>query len=176
MTATPDIRLAGHPCSATADDHHQPALPLQFSEHALWTVLDNMQRELVQVKTRLTDLEDLDIEMRLTDLEEAADYDDDDDDDYPPAPLCVDCGVDTCPVDRGFRGEFFMVHDEVWAAAGMGAGYLCVGCLEHRLGRQLTPGDFTACELNDLAVADGRYASSWRTPRLVARMSGQRGD
>jgi hypothetical protein len=155
-------------------DHHQPALPLQFSEHTLWTVLQNMQRELAEVKARLTDLEDLDIEMRLTDLEVMSD-DDDDDDDCPP-PLCADCGVDTCPVDRGFRAEFFMVHDEVWAAAGMGAGYLCVGCLERRLGRQLTPGDFTACELNDLAVADDRYSWSWRTPRLVARMSGRRGD
>jgi hypothetical protein len=163
MTATPDSRL----------DNHQPALPLQFSEHALWTVLPNMQRELADLKTRLAELEELDIETRLTDLEEPLDDDDDDADDYP-APLCADCGVDTCPVETGSRAESFMVHDEIWAAAG-DEDHLCVGCLEHRLGRQLTPGDFTDCKMNDLAIADDRYEWSWRTPRLISRLSGRPG-
>lgn len=35
-----------------------------------------------------------------------------------------------------------MVHDEVWAAAGLGKGRLCVGCIETRLGRPLTRADF----------------------------------
>jgi hypothetical protein len=153
--------------TATPDTHHQPALPLQFSEHALWTVLQNMHRELAEVKARLAELDD--IEMRLTDLEEVMT---DDDDDHVPA-SCADCGVDTCPVDMGSRAESFTVHDEVWAAAGMGRGHLCVGCLEDRLGRQLTPADFIDCPLNDLAIADDHHAWSWRTPRLVARLSGQ---
>lgn len=43
-----------------------------------------------------------------------------------------------------------MVTDEVWAASGLGArdGCLCIGCLETRLGRSLTPADFLACPLN----------------------------
>jgi hypothetical protein len=86
--------------------------------------------------------------------------------------VCADCGVDTSPVEMGPRAETFMVHDEVWAAAGMSTGRLCVGCLEDRLGRQLTPADFTDCKMNDLAIADDRYAWRWRTPRLVARLSG----
>lgn len=45
-----------------------------------------------------------------------------------------------------------MVHDHVWATAGMSKDshrqYLCVGCLERRLRRRLTPGDFTDALVN----------------------------
>jgi hypothetical protein len=65
---------------------------------------------------------------------------------------CDDCGVDVAPCDAdgypvedGWEG--YMVHDQVWEAAG-GEGHLCVGCLEARLGRRLTVGDFTDCPLN----------------------------
>lgn len=66
-----------------------------------------------------------------------------------------------------------MVTAEVWCAAGMPAptvlrGYdesdgdfLCVGCLEGRLGRVLVPADFTSAPIND--------PSPWDTPRLAAR-------
>ena len=57
-----------------------------------------------------------------------------------PAMPCADCGFDTIVV------EYYMVHDHVWAAAGMGpdedSGFLCIGCLERRLGRPLIGGDF----------------------------------
>ena len=91
-------------------------------------------------------------------------------------PKCADCDVDTFDT-----GEYYMVRDEVWAAAWAGrrlncdcgavdavGGFqfvfefndtsrrrckkcevLCVGCLEHRLGRTLTRADFTDCRLND---------------------------
>jgi hypothetical protein len=36
--------------------------------------------------------------------------------------LCVDCGVCTSAID-----EYYMVHNEVWAAAKMRAGMLCIG-------------------------------------------------
>lgn len=85
--------------------------------------------------------------------------------------LCVDCGIDTasCSGKRGFRHrgrwEHYMIHDDVWAAAGMGtasgAGFLCVGCLEQRLGRQLQPFDFTTTPINEL--------SPWDTLRMEAR-------
>jgi hypothetical protein len=49
-----------------------------------------------------------------------------------PAAPCVDCGVDTLPTDEDSRAEYYMVYDEVWAAAGMrDQGHLCIGCLEH---------------------------------------------
>ena len=59
----------------------------------------------------------------------------------PPLP-CMDCGVDTyAEADR----EWYHVHGPVWEQAGLrseGQGFLCIGCLEARLGRTLTPEDF----------------------------------
>jgi hypothetical protein len=64
--------------------------------------------------------------------------------------ICKDCGTDTTPPE-GDR-EDYMVHNELWRAAGMpdeDAGiYLCIGCLEKRLGRELTAKDFTAYPVN----------------------------
>jgi hypothetical protein len=89
---------------------------------------------------------------------------------------CVDCGIECLPVDER-RAEWYVVTKEVWAAAAMtpAGGCLCIGCLEARIGRQLAPTDFPAdIKLNDLGITDVmRYAWSWRTPRLVARLSGQ---
>src|ERR1700687_308344 len=52
---------------------------------------------------------------------------------------CVDCGKDTIH-------EYYMVRDELWAAAGMhpNGGMLCLADLERRIGRLLTVDDFTA--------------------------------
>jgi hypothetical protein len=65
-----------------------------------------------------------------------------------PAKPCHDCGH----LDRTGNEpqEFYMVHDELWAEAGMEpcGGNLCVGCLEDRLFRQLTPADFTSAPIN----------------------------
>jgi hypothetical protein len=54
---------------------------------------------------------------------------------------CVDCG--TCVVGDTGLVENYIVHDEPWAEAGMGYddGFLCVNCLEGRLGRALTGAD-----------------------------------
>ena len=67
---------------------------------------------------------------------------------------CGDCLFDV------FAGnEYFIVRDDVWPLASDG-GKLCVGCLESRIGRRLTPDDFTDCEVN-----------RWRaSERLSARM------
>jgi len=54
-----------------------------------------------------------------------------------------------------------MVHQRVWSAARMGDGYLCVTCLEQRLGRTLCARDFTAYPVN--------LPSPWDTPRIAAR-------
>ena len=56
---------------------------------------------------------------------------------------CVDCGRST--VD-----EWYMVHDDLWVAAGMErlGGCLCVRCLERRLGRLLSPDDLAREPVN----------------------------
>ena len=83
---------------------------------------------------------------------------------------CQDCGANTTPCTgkRGCRHkgrwEHYMVKNVVWKAAGMAAGFLCIGCLERRLGRTLLPGDFTKAPINE--------ERSWDTPRLAARKRG----
>lgn len=59
--------------------------------------------------------------------------------------LCLDCKVDT-----GKIGEFYFLKTELWLqAVGSTNGMLCIECLEKRIGRQLEPGDFTNCYLNN---------------------------
>lgn len=53
------------------------------------------------------------------------------------------------PVEAGW--EWYMVHSPVWEAASQGgkpASILCIGCLEARIGRRLTPEDFADLEIN----------------------------
>jgi hypothetical protein len=91
--------------------------------------------------------------------------------------ICNDCGIDTTPRTgkRGYRSgkhtgeyayrrktdlwEYYMVTVEIWKEAGMPAStadnhtefdgdFLCIGCLELRIGRRLTALDFAACAIN----------------------------
>jgi len=81
---------------------------------------------------------------------------------------CADCGVNTLDMDGG--REWYIVHDAVWAVAWGGSVptdpargvYLCVGCLEKRLGRELTADDFD----RSLPINNDPYKD---TPRLAAR-------
>lgn len=89
---------------------------------------------------------------------------------------CNDCGAPTDTQDG--PGEYYMVTGDTWTAAGMhpehvsvvhqdgswtrvttdGHGnitggpfpseFLCIGCLEKRLGRELSGADFLNCPLN----------------------------
>jgi hypothetical protein len=83
---------------------------------------------------------------------------------YPESWACVDCGINTAPSMFGreqmkqvfalaLKGvkqvtdehsEVYTVKAAIWKAAGMkpDGGCLCVGCLERRIGRMLTPNDF----------------------------------
>lgn len=72
---------------------------------------------------------------------------------------CRDCGTDTAVAD-----EYYMVEDPVWEASGLAKdeGMLCIGCLEIRIGRELTPDDFTAAAVN--------HGIFNRSPRLRARL------
>jgi hypothetical protein len=80
--------------------------------------------------------------------------------------LCIDCGINTAPGhlnreqmeqafardwnDQGVQQtydehtEIYLVKAPTWEAAGMEpmGGCLCIGCLEKRIGRMLTPRDF----------------------------------
>lgn len=61
------------------------------------------------------------------------------------------------------------MHNELWTLAGAAEGYLCIGCLEDRLGRRLAREDFTDVPINDLRYA-GRSSG-----RLVVRLLVPRG-
>jgi hypothetical protein len=70
---------------------------------------------------------------------------------------CDGCGDDVTPYDdygRPVEGgwEWYMVRAEVWEAAASSQGeqprFLCIGCLEGRIGRQLTRADFADAEIN----------------------------
>jgi hypothetical protein len=62
------------------------------------------------------------------------------------------------------RTEYYMVHNAIWAEAKMGEGYLCIECLEQRLGRTLTARDFMHAPINAPSRSD--------TKRLASRKRG----
>ena len=77
---------------------------------------------------------------------------------------CFGCGVDTLEI-----GEFYVVRDEVWLAAvpwnraGAMLDFLCIGCLEARIGRTLAREDFTDAFANRLPGS---------SIRMLARLGG----
>jgi hypothetical protein len=79
--------------------------------------------------------------------------------------LCQDCGFNTTPCTgkrgcrHGGKWEWYMVRDAVWTEARAADGYLCIGCLERRLGRPLTSEDFSTAPVNNW--------SPWDTDRLM---------
>lgn len=58
---------------------------------------------------------------------------------------CVDCEVNT-----HFINEYYMVQFELWNSVTIhqNSGMLCIGCLEDRLGRELTTEDFIEAPIN----------------------------
>jgi hypothetical protein len=54
---------------------------------------------------------------------------------------CYDCDCAAWAM-----GEDYMVHDELWPLEH--DGFLCIGCLEARIGRRLVPTDFTDAPAN----------------------------
>jgi hypothetical protein len=64
---------------------------------------------------------------------------------------CWDCKVETNHLSTSVA-EWYMVWDWVWKlAGGDSVDFLCIGCLESRLGRELVPGDFSCVPLNSLS-------------------------
>lgn len=76
--------------------------------------------------------------------------------------LCGDCGIDTTP--QGERCEYYMVKNSIWKEAQKQGkvDFLCIGCLENRLGRQLVSDDFADVMLN--------YWKFKQTDRLIDRL------
>jgi len=61
-------------------------------------------------------------------------------------------------------GEYYMLENEIWAATGMGQdGYLCIGCAETSLGRELAADDFKDARVNEPNPRT-------MTPRLLGRL------
>jgi len=77
---------------------------------------------------------------------------------------CVDCRVNTH--HRDGIGESFMLNQWVWDSIQFqdSADYLCIKCVEKRLGRRLTPPDFILCPLNT-------YLLYYRSKLLISRMT-----
>lgn len=79
--------------------------------------------------------------------------------------LCADCRRDVRPgvgID-----EQFMVQNELWALAteARPADFLCVGCIENRIGRRLRRHDFTGAPLNfDIGKSDRLHRRIWGMP------------
>jgi hypothetical protein len=81
------------------------------------------------------------------------------------AERCPDC-------NKYALDEQYMVHDALWKSAN-GCGLLCMPCLETRLGRQLTAGDFTDAlmhEWNPLVKARRLKIDEPQTAPLSIRM------
>lgn len=75
--------------------------------------------------------------------------------------LCMDCKTDT-----GKAGEHYMLKDSVWLAVVKdNKGMLCIGCIERRLGRQLSALDFNDSYINK----PGGFAP-FMSMRLLARL------
>ena len=65
---------------------------------------------------------------------------------------CLDCRKDTI---RDLK-EYYNVHDSVWQQSGVKphGGFLCIGCLEKRIGRQLDFRDFGDVPINAYPASD----------------------
>lgn len=73
---------------------------------------------------------------------------------------CLDCGEDTIKLN-----EHYYVKPEVWFQAhNSERGFLCIGCLEERLGRRLVAEDFTNASINRF------HPGVRKSQRLVSRL------
>jgi len=76
-------------------------------------------------------------------------------------------------LSAGWDHEWFMVNDRVWRA-GQGerpVRFLCVGCLEHRLGRRLTARDFKrGVRINFIGRKSARLRQRMRGLRPAKRL------
>ena len=80
------------------------------------------------------------------------------------ASRCLDCQTETSFTERGKNDEYYMIHNHLWLQANpSGVGKLCIGYLEKRIGRRLTPRDFADCSLTNFPRG---------SKRLISRLTG----
>ena len=66
-------------------------------------------------------------------------------------------------------GEYYMLRSKLWRKINpLVDGMICIDCAERRLGRRLTPDDFTAAPINVIQalrspkLAERVYANEWQ--------------
>jgi len=78
---------------------------------------------------------------------------------------CKDCGGDTFY-------ENYMVWNCIWQqAVPEQKGFLCIGCLEARLGRRLVATDFSLVPINELDIRQNYPHLGRKSSRLVRRLT-----
>jgi hypothetical protein len=78
-----------------------------------------------------------------------------------PKKPCLHCGVDTVRLN-----EHFYLKNEVWNQVHSSErGFLCVGCVELRLGRRLNKDDFTSVSINRF------HPGVRKSQRLIERLT-----
>lgn len=79
---------------------------------------------------------------------------------------CTDCGADT-------KTEYYMLEHDLWMKVNNGRrqGFLCIGCVEVRLGRELNAFDFLDAPVNQPEVDHIWKRGLQRSERLKARLS-----
>lgn len=81
--------------------------------------------------------------------------------------FCSTCDVNTMEIY-----EYYGVTSDLWRRYGVGKGMLCIGCLEERMGRELTPKTSSTSRLTPKNL--GRSRNAFRTG-WVFRESQSRG-
>lgn len=65
--------------------------------------------------------------------------------------LCNDCGRDVEQIK-----QYFMVNDDIWQKYGNKEGFLCMDCLEKRIGYKLLLNDFKYEIINSIYLSFNR--------------------
>ena len=72
---------------------------------------------------------------------------------------CIECDVNTLDVR-----EYYMIQNDLWEQVNPNKnGMMCIGCVEEKLKRELTPEDFTNCPLN-------LFSPNKKSERLLKRL------
>lgn len=62
--------------------------------------------------------------------------------------ICATCGVSTTPASSRGVQRALLVREEIFSTAALD-GYICVRCIEQRIGRQLTDADYEPASANN---------------------------
>lgn len=82
----------------------------------------------------------------------------------------MDCETDTlASVTWGM--EWYMVRDHIWKMAAARRGYLCIGCLEGRLGFTLIRNDFANVQINEVSPVNSERLNDRLTATTSLRVN-----